>query len=86
VLRKHQADHVLLRAARADAATGLLDISRLSDMLLRIKGRIIHRELRRISPLAVPVMLEIGREAVYGEASDELLAETAEELVKEAIG
>ena len=81
VLRKHQGDHVLLRAARADAATGLLDLRRLSDMLLRIKGRIIHRELERVSPLAVPVMLEIGREAVYGEASDELLAETAEELV-----
>ena len=29
VLRKHQADDVLLRAARADAATGLLDIRRL---------------------------------------------------------
>src|SRR5215211_1602434 len=33
VLRKHQADHVLLRGARADAASGLLDIRRLSDML-----------------------------------------------------
>jgi ATP-dependent Lhr-like helicase len=86
VLRKHQPDHVLLRAARADAATGLLDIRRLSDMLLRIKGRITHKELNRISPLAVPVMLEIGREQVYGEASDELLAEAAEELVKEATG
>ncbi len=86
VLRKHQPDHVLLRAARADAATGLLDIRRLGDMLLRIKGRITHKELMRVSPLAVPVMLEIGREAVYGEASDELLAEAADELVKEATG
>jgi ATP-dependent helicase Lhr and Lhr-like helicase len=86
VLRKHQPDHVLLRAARADAATGLLDLRRLGDMLLRIKGRITHRELMRVSPLAVPVMLEIGREAVYGEASDELLAEAADELVKEATG
>jgi ATP-dependent Lhr-like helicase len=86
VLRKHQADHVLLRAARADAATGLLDLRRLGDMLLRIKGRITHRELDRVSPLAVPVMLEIGRESVYGEASDELLAEAADELVKEATG
>jgi ATP-dependent helicase Lhr and Lhr-like helicase len=86
VLRKHQSDHVLLRAARADAATGLLDIRRLSDMLLRIKGRITHKELDRVSPLAVPVMLEIGREQVYGEASDELLAEAADELVKEATG
>jgi ATP-dependent helicase Lhr and Lhr-like helicase len=86
VLRKHQPDHVLLRAARADAATGLLDLRRLGDMLSRIKGRITFRELDRVSPLAVPVMLEIGREAVYGEASDELLAEAAEELVKEATG
>jgi ATP-dependent Lhr-like helicase len=86
VLRKHQADHVLLRAARADAATGLLDLRRLGDMLVRIKGRITHRELDRVSPLAVPVMLEIGREQVYGEASDELLAEAADELVKEATG
>ncbi|MCK1744241.1 ligase-associated DNA damage response DEXH box helicase [Bradyrhizobium sp. 139] len=85
VLRKHQADHVLLRAARADAATGLLDLRRLGDMLARIQGHITHRELDRVSPLAVPVMLEIGRESVYGEAGDELLAEAADELVKEAM-
>lgn len=85
VLRKHQADHVLLRAARADAATGLLDLRRLSDMLARIHGHITHRELDHVSPLAVPVMLEIGRESVYGEAADELLAEAADELVKEAM-
>ncbi|MBR0961285.1 ligase-associated DNA damage response DEXH box helicase [Bradyrhizobium japonicum] len=85
VLRKHQADHVLLRAARADAATGLLDLRRLGDMLMRIQGRITHRELDHVSPLAVPVMLEIGRESVYGEAADELLAEAADELVKEAM-
>jgi len=84
VLRKHQADHVLLRAARADAASGLLDLKRLGDMLARIRGRITHRELDRVSPLAVPVMLEIGREQVYGEAADELLAEAAAELVREA--
>jgi ATP-dependent Lhr-like helicase len=86
VLRKHQADHVLLRGARADAATGLLDLKRLGDMLSRIQGRITHRELDHVSPLAVPVMLEIGRESVYGEAADELLAEAADELVKEAMG
>ncbi|MCP3461555.1 ligase-associated DNA damage response DEXH box helicase [Bradyrhizobium sp. CCGUVB23] len=85
VLRKHQADHMLLRAARADAATGLLDLRRLGDMLARIHGHITHRELDHVSPLAVPVMLEIGRESVYGEAADELLAEAADELVKEAM-
>jgi ATP-dependent Lhr-like helicase len=85
VLRKHQADHVLLRAARADAGSGLLDIRRLGEMLSRIKGRIIHKPLDHVSPLAVPVMLEIGREMVYGEASDELLKEAEAELVKEAM-
>ncbi len=74
VLRKHQGDHVLLRAARADAATGLLDIRRVGEMLSRIRGRIVHKPLDHVSPLAVPVMLEIGREMVYGEASEELLA------------
>ena len=85
VLRKHQPDHVLLRAARADAAAGLLDIRRLGDMLARIRGRITHMALDHVSPLAVPVMLEIGREQVYGEASDALLAEAEAELVKEAM-
>jgi ATP-dependent helicase Lhr and Lhr-like helicase len=85
VLRRHQGDHILLRAARADAATGLLDIRRLGDMLSRIKGRIIHKALDHVSPLAVPVMLEIGREQVSGEASEDVLAEAEAELVKEAM-
>ncbi|MCB1542260.1 MAG: DNA ligase-associated DEXH box helicase, partial [Rhodoblastus sp.] len=84
VLRRHQPDHILLEAAYADAATGLLDIGRLSDMLRRIEGRIVHRALDRISPLAVPVMLEIGKEPIYGEARDEALKMAAEELIEEA--
>ena len=70
VLRKHQGDHILLRAARADAASGLLDIRRLGEMLSRIRGRIVHKALDHVSPLSVPVLLEIGRETVYGEAAD----------------
>jgi ATP-dependent Lhr-like helicase len=85
VLRKHQGDHILLRAARADAATGLLDIRRLGEMLSRIRGRIVYKGLDHLSPLAVPVLLEIGRESVDGEASEGLLAEIEAELVKEAM-
>jgi ATP-dependent helicase Lhr and Lhr-like helicase len=85
VLRKHQGDHILLRAARSDAASGLLDIRRLGEMLSRIKGRIVHKALDHVSPLAVPVMLEIGREQVHGEASETLLAEVEAELVREAM-
>jgi ATP-dependent Lhr-like helicase len=84
VLRKHEPDHILLRATRADAASGLTDIGRLGTMLARVKGHITFRELDRVSPLAVPVLLEIGREQVYGNAMDTLLDEAAEALLKEA--
>ncbi|WP_299868243.1 ligase-associated DNA damage response DEXH box helicase [uncultured Hoeflea sp.] len=84
VLRSHEPDHILLQATRADAASGLLDIHRLGAMLKRIKGHIRHRALDRISPLAVPVMLEIGREPVVGEAHETILAEAAEDLLAEA--
>ena len=86
VLRTHEPDHILLRATRADAATGLLDIGRLGEMLSRIKGRIVHKDLERISPLAVPIMLEIGKERVAGGVADALLADTEEELIEEAMG
>jgi ATP-dependent Lhr-like helicase len=85
VLRSHEPDHVLLQATRADAGAGLLDVSRLADMLSRIRGRIVHKPLQQISPLAVPVMLEIGRESVNGEANDSLLLE-ASELIGDAMG
>ncbi|MGN6469455.1 MAG: ligase-associated DNA damage response DEXH box helicase [Rhizobiaceae bacterium] len=86
VLRTHQPDHILLQATRSDAAAGLLDVKRLGEMLSRIRGRIMHKDLDRISPLAVPIMLEIGRESVNGEANEMLLAETADALIEEAMG
>ena len=84
VLRRYEPDHVLLRATYADAATGQLDVRRLGDMLARVEGRIVLRRLDRVSPLAVPLLLEIGREPVYGEADDRLLEESAEDLIGEA--
>jgi len=46
----------------------------------------VHKALDRVSPLAVPVLLEIGRESVYGEAAEELLAQAEATLVREAMG
>lgn len=85
VLRRHEPDHVLLRAARADAATGLLDVRRLGMLLRRIRGRIIHKPLDRVSPLGVSVMLEIGRERVYSDDADDILAEAEATLLDEAM-
>ncbi len=86
VLRSHEPDHILLDATRQDAATGLLDIGRLGDMLKRIRGHLCLKVLDRISPLAVPIMLEVGKVPVAGEADESLLAEAADDLVAEAMG
>jgi ATP-dependent helicase Lhr and Lhr-like helicase len=86
VLRRHQPDHILLRATRADAAGGLTDLSRIALLLERAHRRIRHMVLSRVSPLAIPVLLDIGRESVRnGQSDDDLLAE-AETLVAEATG
>jgi ATP-dependent helicase Lhr and Lhr-like helicase len=84
VLRWHDPHHILIEAAWADAATGLLDIARLGDFLRRVKGRIRHQALGGVSPLSVPILLEIGREAVAGLAREDLLREAARELIGEA--
>ena len=84
VLRRHEPNHILLRATRADAATGLTDVRRLAEMLERVAGRITVKRLKRVSPLAVPVLLDIGRESVYGDAIEALLDEAAAELIAEA--
>jgi ATP-dependent Lhr-like helicase len=86
VLRQHEPGHILLEAAWADAASGLLDVGRLGDFLKRARGRIRHKALGRVSPLAVPALLDIGREPVPGAGPDALLRDAAEELIREAMG
>ncbi len=86
VLRRHEPDHILLEATRTDAATGLLDIRRLNEMLNRIRGRIVHKPLRAVSPLALPIMLEIGRERVNFDGDHDERADGADQLIAEALG
>jgi ATP-dependent helicase Lhr and Lhr-like helicase len=86
VLRGHEPDHVLLRATYADAGTGLLDIARLSDMLARVKKQIVPKNLDRVSPLAVPALLEISREMVArGEVDEDILRDNEDALIAEAM-
>jgi ATP-dependent Lhr-like helicase len=85
VLREHEPDHLLLQATYHDAGTGLLDIQRLAEMLRRVKGSIVLRRLQRVSPLAVPALLEISKEMVAGEAHEDILREAEESLVAEAM-
>lgn len=86
VLKEHQPDHLLLRAAWDDAAGGFLDLARLQGLLARVQTRIEHSPLTRVSPLAVPVMLEIGRETVARSANEEALKTVSAAIIQAAMG
>ena len=76
VLRKYEPDHLLLEAAWADARARMTDVGRLGDLLDRAANEMVHVKLDHVSPLAVPVMVMIGRESTpQGSVDDELLLE-----------
>lgn len=85
VLRQYEPDHILLQAAEDDARSGLIDLNRLEDLLHRIQGKIVHQKLKKVSPLAVPLMMEVSRETIKKEDVDEYYLEEFEaELLEEA--
>ncbi len=77
VLRRHEPDHLLLTAAWTDARAKLTDIDRLAALLDLAQRNLVLVELDRVSPLAVPVLLELGRESVGGAGDTALLIEAA---------
>ena len=85
VLRKHDPHHILLEAAWTDAASGLLDVARLGDFLKRVRGHIRHQALSRVSPLSVPILLEIGVERVGHLGHENVLRLSAQDLIREAV-
>jgi len=85
VLRKHEPDHLLLRAAWEDARARLTDVGRLARLLETAQDRLVHVDLPRVSPLAVPVLVLIGREVVRDAAADDAILAEAEQLAAEAM-
>jgi ATP-dependent Lhr-like helicase len=85
VLRRYEPDHLLLKAAWSDARTRLTDVGRLASLLDRAQGTMVHVALDRVSPMAVPVLVIIGRErTATGTVDDSLLIE-AESLAEIAM-
>lgn len=85
VLRKYEPDHLLLEAAWADARARMTDVGRLGALLDRAAETMIHKRLDRVSPLAVPVLVLIGRESVAGPDTDDAILIEAEALAMEAM-
>lgn len=79
VLYQYERNHILLRAAVQDAEGGLIDTGRLSDMLVAMQDKIVVKRLEKISPLAVPMILEIARESAPRKQAGEYYLETLEQ-------
>jgi len=80
VLRKYEPGHLLLEAAWHDARARLTDVGRLGDLLDRAEDTMLHIRLDRVSPMAVPLMVMIGRESVAQGSVDDALLVEAESL------
>ncbi|MES3153748.1 ligase-associated DNA damage response DEXH box helicase [Sphingomonas faeni] len=85
VLRKYEPTHLLLEAAWADARARMTDVGRLASLLERAADTMLHVDLDRVTPLAVPVLTLIGREKVATHSSDDALLIEAEALAAEAM-
>ena len=83
-LMKYDPDHLMLKVTREEAMKGLVDFGRIEAMLTRTRGRIDHVVLRRVTPLAAPLFLEVGRVPVKGAAEEKLLAMEVSRLMAEA--
>lgn len=85
VLRRYEPGHLLLRAAWEDARQKLTEVGRLARLLDRAVDTMLHVPLDRVSPMAVPVLVMIGRErTAQGTVDDALLIE-AEALAELAM-
>jgi ATP-dependent Lhr-like helicase len=86
VLRRYEPEHLLLRAAWDDARRRMTELGRLVRLVDRASATMLHVELERITPMAVPLMVIVGREALPpGAEADESLLMQAEELANAAM-
>jgi ATP-dependent Lhr-like helicase len=86
VLRRYEPQHLLLRAAWDDARRRMTELGRLVRLVDRASATMLHVETGRITPMAVPLMVIVGRESLPpGAAADEALLTQAEALAEEAM-
>ncbi len=83
-LLKYDPQHLMMQITRQEAMRGLVDFSRIEEMITRIGGRIDHVRLPHVSPLSAPMLLEMGRVPIKGSAEEKLLAQEAEALMRDA--
>lgn len=82
-LRRHDPDHILLRATYDEARRGLIDFDRITQMLAT-RPKITQRDLPHVSPLAAPLLLALGQVKLGGNANLALAEAEARALMQDA--
>ena len=83
-LVKYDPDHLMLQITREEARRGLVDFGRIEELLARVGNRIDHVRPGRVTPLAAPLFLEVGKVPVAGAAEERLLAQETDRLMRAA--
>ena len=81
---RRTAHHLMMQITREEALRGLVDFGRIEEMIARVDGRIDHKRLSRVTPLAAPLFLEMGRVPIKGAAEERLLAAQSDRLMAAA--
>ncbi|MBO9396718.1 ligase-associated DNA damage response DEXH box helicase [Shimia sp. R9_2] len=84
-LLKYDPDHLLMEVTRMEAMRGLVDFARIEAMLSQVGDRIDHVRAPHVTPLAAPLLLEVGKVPVQsGSAEERLLAEETAALMQDS--
>ncbi|WP_422063400.1 ligase-associated DNA damage response DEXH box helicase [Shimia sp.] len=84
-LLKYDPDHLLMQITRTEALRGLVDFARIEAMMHQVGDRIDHVRAPHVTPLAAPLLLEVGKVPVQGGSAEErLLAEEEANLMQDS--
>ncbi len=83
-LRKYDPDHLLMQITQIEAERGLVDFGRIEELLDRIDGRIKLVHAPHVTPMAAPLLLEVGKVPIAGVGRERLINEDAAALMEEA--
>ncbi|MEM7489585.1 MAG: DNA ligase-associated DEXH box helicase, partial [Pseudomonadota bacterium] len=83
-LHRYDPDHLMLKITEEEAMRGHIDFGRVELLLETVEDRIDQVDLDRVTPLAAPLFLEMGKVPIKGRAESRLIEEEAAQLMAEA--
>ncbi|MDC3024081.1 ligase-associated DNA damage response DEXH box helicase [Alphaproteobacteria bacterium] len=81
VLEKYEKNHILINITKDEALRELVGFYKLKKFINKIKSKVTHNKLKKISPFAIPIVMQFYTEKI----SKEKLISYTEENIEQAI-